>query len=584
MTLAGRYTMPMAAILITLAVDAATQHAHRNPPVALAPHVQALERGAAPSRAKAASPADYYVRPGGGDSHTGLAPEEAWQSFANVNAGAFGPGDRILLEGGAVFTQGLSFGASSVGLAESPIVVTSFGAGRAKIAPPSGSAITVYNTGGFEFRNLELAGPGRTNAGAHEGVHLLADDANGAKFRHVVLKDLDIHGFFRNGVHVQSWHASDPGFEGIRIEDCQVHDNGLNGIFSWGVFRSGATAHYAHRDIQIRGCRVYSNPGQPNWPSHSGSGIQLSFVDGALIEFCEAYENGALNDACGGPVGIWAWEANGVVIQHCEAHHNRSRSGCDGGGFDLDGGVTNSVMQYNYSHDNVGAGFGLFQFEEAHPYANNVVRYNITQNEGMAGIHFWSANSNGGIRGTLVHNNTVFVGPQQAAGIADLDIGASYIYNTRLYNNLIVSHSGRALVDLPHPGDAWDFRGNAYYDSTGAARFRWSGTDYMGLAAWRAASGQEDGTGLEVDPKLCAPGAGGTIASLHGLAQLHAYRLMEDSPLIGAALDLQTQFGVNPGPRDFYGAIVPAFGGADIGAHEYGMVDVCRCPENGPSR
>ena len=44
--------------------------------------------------------------------------------------------------------------------------------------------------------------------------------------------------------------------------------------------------------------------------------------------------------------------------------------------------MTNSVMQYNYSHDNDGAGYGLYQGSTSAPWSNNVVRYNISQNDG----------------------------------------------------------------------------------------------------------------------------------------------------------------------------------------------------------
>ena len=80
-------------------------------------------------------------------------------------------------------------------------------------------------------------------------------------------------------------------------------------------------------------------------------GTVLFNVARATIEYCKAAENGWDMPRKGnGPVGIWcACNADRVVIQHCISHHNKS-PGLDGGGFDFDGGVTNSVMQYNYSY------------------------------------------------------------------------------------------------------------------------------------------------------------------------------------------------------------------------------------------
>ena len=39
------------------------------------------------------------------------------------------------------------------------------------------------------------------------------------------------------------------------------------------------------------------------------------------------------------------------MIQYNESYGNRSQT-VDGGGFTLDGGLTRSVLRYNYSHDN----------------------------------------------------------------------------------------------------------------------------------------------------------------------------------------------------------------------------------------
>src|SRR5206468_751201 len=127
------------------------------------------------------------------------------------------------------------------------------------------------------------------------------------------------------------------------------------------------------------------------------------------IERCVAYNNGAAcNNPGGGPMGIWTWDSNNITIQYNESYANRCGTGSrDGGGFDLDGGVTNSVMQYNYSHDNYGAGFLLFQFASARPYGNNIVRYNITANDAR-NFHYGGIYMGGGsaVINNQIYNNT----------------------------------------------------------------------------------------------------------------------------------------------------------------------------------
>ena len=52
-----------------------------------------------------------------------------------------------------------------------------------------------------------------------------------------------------------------------------------------------------------------------------------------------------------------------IVIQYNESYGDKTAAGADGGGFDLDGGTQEeSVMQYNYSHDNDRPGFLLCQY------------------------------------------------------------------------------------------------------------------------------------------------------------------------------------------------------------------------------
>src|SRR5207244_3991528 len=136
-----------------------------------------------------------------------------------------------------------------------------------------------------------------------------------------------------------------------RVTRVDAHDNGGAGIETYGDHAGMPIS----RNLYIGNCRARNNPGDPkNRDSHSGSGIVVGGVDGVLIEYCEASNNGWDMPRQGnGPVGIWGWNCNRLTIQHCISHHNRS-PGLDGGGFDLDGGVTNSFLQYNLSYENAG--------------------------------------------------------------------------------------------------------------------------------------------------------------------------------------------------------------------------------------
>ena len=122
-----------------------------------------------------------------------------------------------------------------------------------------------------------------------------------------------------------------------------------------------------------------------------------------------------------------------------ESHHNRTGSSKDGGGFDLDGGVRNSIVQYNYSHDNDGSGFLLAQFEGAKEFHSNIIRYNLSENDGRknayGGVHLWSTGASGGIRGTTVYQNRIILTKSANGNPAAVDCLTDGIHNIRFYNN-----------------------------------------------------------------------------------------------------------------------------------------------------
>jgi len=130
---------------------------------------------------------------------------------------------------------------------------------------------------------------------------------------------------------------------------------------------------------------VYNIRGVKGIKRHTGNGIVLSSVDSGMIEYCTAFNNGEFceNPTSGGPIGIWVWDSRGVTIQFCESYDNKTGNFADGGGFDLDGGCVNCIMQYNYSHGNHGAGYGIYQYSNAREFKNNIVRYNISKNDGL---------------------------------------------------------------------------------------------------------------------------------------------------------------------------------------------------------
>jgi hypothetical protein len=430
----------------------------------------------------------------------------------------------------------------------------------------------------------------KTNVGS--GIKIVTELPNNQKLEYVGVHNVEASGFGRRsqsasdeprwwqngcGIFVGA-NACDKirsGYSNIRITNCVTYQNEYFGIYTTGYWRDDPNT-YTGSDVYIGYCKAYNNPGDPNYlENHSGNGILMEDVDGGVIEYCEAYNNGYDCRAEHGPVGIWAAVANNVIIQHCESHHNHTGEPFDGHGFDFDGGTTNSIMQYNYSHDNDGVGYFICSYKNApHTYNHNVIRYNISVNDcrkrGSGSICFWTDSPiEDPIHNTQIYGNTTY----SSRGPAIAFWPKEGVHNTKVYNNLFITANNQKLVEGNPDKAMATFFGNAYW----AADCKYDIAGRQSLEDWRAATGQETlngkPVGLVVDPKLVGLGKDVTIGDPTKLHTLTAYRLQDDSPLIDAGLDLRSLFGIDPGKGDFFGNPIPQGKGYDIGAHEVILKD-----------
>jgi len=237
-------------------------------------------------------------------------------------------------------------------------------------------------------------------------------------------------------------------------------------------------------------------------------------------------------------------------------------------------------MQYNYSHDNHGAGYGIYQYSGARPFKGNIIRYNISENDGTnnrhGGINLWATNSSGGMQDTKIYNNTIYISEvTHGAAIEDFpdEEGKCFIYGTEVYNNIFIGTGGKELVKIPNPQSGWNFKNNCYYNYSEMIKIVWGDKTYTNLDEWRKATGQEmineTMVGFAVDPELVDAGHGGIIGDALQLGTLGTYKLKQTSPLIDKGLDIKATFGIDPGPHDFYGNIIPVNVKFDVGAAEF---------------
>jgi hypothetical protein len=249
-----------------------------------------------------------------------------------------------------------------------------------------------------------------------------------------------------------------------------------------------------------------------------------------------------------GPVGIWAYEADSVLIEQCIAYRNKtSKGGEDGGGFDLDGGVTNSVIQYCLSYENQGSGFGIFQYDDATPWSNNIIRFNISENDGLvstahAGAYIWNGSKQKERFTNLYFYNNVIYNDRGAV----LNFNEDSRHDNFVFaNNIFVAKD--SLVKGIYTSD--QFCGNAWWSILKG----FSINSYRRFADWVSATGQERLKNATVGKNSKPVFKGGAVLPTEPsqLLQFDKYRLLNKMQFQNTGVDVPGSLGVATGSKDF---------------------------------
>jgi hypothetical protein len=502
----------------------------------------------------------YYVSSSGSDSASGTSSSSPWRTISRVNKQSLHSGDKVLFKGGNSFSGGIYLPSSEGG-----VTISTYGSGKATINSGSSRGIDIAQTAGVHISNLNIVGNGMYN-NSSSGIHLHIDWGNVDKSGFYV-NNVEVRGYGHHGIEIYANGNRGSSLSNVSITNCQLHDN------KWGGLKATADHHNNNKNWTISHVAAYNSPGDSGRGDVTGNGIFVADVDGALIDHYRAFNNGQHGAA---PVGIWSAGSNRVTIQYCESYNNHSRSISDGGGFDFDWDTNNSVMQYNYSHGNDGPGYLLGA--GSHGSDSNVIRYNITENDGRrngrAGIQFW-----GNVTNAKVYNNTVFISytgnSNTAAFFAhDSGSGGKEPRNCQIVNNIFTTTNGAKVINLwsgPANAGGIKFAGNDYYTYGGSFHLQYGNNSYSSLSSWRSAKGQEKvngaATGYQGDPKLNSAGHGGTVGNTNYLGSLWAYKLQSSSPLVNRGTS-QPSFLSSVVKTDFYGGSSLLGGHYDIGADE----------------
>ena len=350
---------------------------------------------------------------------------------------------------------------------------------------------------------------------------------------------------------------------GLTIQDVESRGNQSSGIAMAGTFTKNVS--YELTNVRVLDSLLYDN---------GGDGLMVGQVDHGIVQGNRCAYNGRIRNSS---VGCWSWDSKNVIIQLNEADHNMTpltnSNASDGGGFDLDMGSVDSVMQYNWSHDNQGEGYLVESWPIGYGYGccdskNITVRYNISERDGQkdaGGIAIY-----GGVTPAWIYNNTVYYVASRSADsmfgtggdlVSTTDGTRAGLPNANVYNNIFVSdgtiHPSAVDTEVDTDGyGRFHFDNNIWMRVEGGVRFQWGKSDLTTWSGWQALA--FDVHGDNTDPRLIGP--------LEPRAD--HFQLSVGSPAIDGAADL-VRAPKGMGGRDYFGASVPTADRYDIGGAEY---------------
>jgi hypothetical protein len=545
----------------------------------------------APARAAGTT---YYVDcAAGNDSNDGRSTGTAWRTTTRANQQTYGPGDQILFKRGTT-CSGAGFKPTGNGAVGNPVTIADYGSGALPIIDGVGAhepAILLFNVQNYTVRNLDLTQHGQTPQNiTDEGKD---QDQQSDEYMRAVVHILGL------GPVDQQQCGESCTVRNVRLENLKVHDGQWNGIYasggyyqldtktygyvdnlvvtnveSWNNHKSGIdvtctyykTPIYATTNVQVLNSYLHDN---------GGDGFMGGPLEHGLIDGTHAAYNGKLRDA---RLGLWFWDSHDTIIQFSESDHNmtpQNDGGArDGGGYDMDLGSEDSVIQYSWTHDNEGEGFLLMTWPIGFGYQrgtshNEHLRYNVSERD--AKKLACPITVFGAVLPAIMFNNTIYYEPDrdassvmyQAEGgaVCFTSWGKSGNPTVHMYNNIFINDgtvnpSAVSNNVRSETSGTFTFDNNLYWRVEGGVRFYWNRTTITSWSGWQAEG--FDAHGLNADPQVVGPLGGGPSA----------YHLQASSPAIDAGREVTVGLR-GMGSRDYFGAAIPQGTTYDVGAAEY---------------
>lgn len=339
----------------------------------------------------------YYVDAvDGNDNNDGQSTQSAWQNLSKVNSTTFQPGDTILFKTDDIWSgqlHPLGSGSQDGGV----ITIDKYGSGNNPIINGGGivgGTVYLLDQEYWEIRNLEITNTTTTRA-YRAGVWIKQDTTSGFK-HHIHLENLNIHDVYGE----TDGDPSDPVSGGIVVAG---HADG-NASSNWDdLLIQNNTVGPAVDENGICVCSDQADAGgrstnvviQNNTVTDQGGhGILAYEVTSPILQNNVVGNGGSRSN---NNAQLWTTRAENSIIQNNEVYGSSPKA-ADGQAFDFDIVSKNTILQYNYSHDN-SPGMVVF-YDDGD--TGNIVRYNISQRDGTT--FNWVHNP----ADLQIYNNTIF--------------------------------------------------------------------------------------------------------------------------------------------------------------------------------
>lgn len=443
---------------------------------------------------------NYYLSVNGNDNNSGLSQGQAWKTINRLNNHNLQPGD-VITFGPGQFQGTIRQLANECGTNANPITFKG-ASNHSTMITPNGSHGLISHCGNLKVEGFSMMGQGFTSYHWISGI-FVHNNMETHQISNIHIKDNIVSNFPNAGIFLRGKGSF--GVSNVFIENniaCYNKDIGIRVRADVQNDPNLQPHQYPNQNIHITSNIACHNDGRPMpGVEHTGSGIIVAQTNNAFIMRNEAFENGKDDTPeSGGPVGIWTWDSNAVFMFHNISHHNHG-GGVDGGGFDFDGAVRNSVMAYNISHNNDGPGYLHYQYGGApRNQQNNIIAYNISYNDGgnqNTGALLVGSGDNSVSGPIYIFNNTFITKDKPNKNIANVKIHERGLGSVNLYNNIFIHKGNEPIVSIFDYGTSTvradiNMLQNIYYNPTGNYQYIFRNTTSNSLGQFRNVAGVEN--------------------------------------------------------------------------------------------